>query len=241
MRLWLPVLIVLSLPALARAEAPGDLIDPSTTVPSTAPSQDAPASGERRPFVYKRREVPPVPGLPAALGVNTPLGWYQGSYGGSLSIGLSPHLAIRANVAYRGHRDLLEELANGVAGGEVPSYSGRVIDYGAGLVWYPRRRWEGFMLEAGALLRDRAIRTSYEFEVVKNWTTTLSGRGMIGWSWRLGPAFVAAAVGFSAGYEVGREAVTPESFQSMPSTTRDLARLQVDGEAYLRIGFVFEK
>jgi hypothetical protein len=237
-RSWSVSLLVLSLPVLAHAEAPAGPVEPPTTVALVAPSPDAPESDEPPPFVSARRELPAARASRFALGVNTPVGWIIGSIGASMYVGLSPHLAIRANFAYYGNENSLEELVNITSDREV--HKGRLIDYGAGLVWYPRRRWQGLMLEAGALLRDRAIRNAYDFDVVKNWTLTYAGRGMIGWSWRIGPAFISAAVGLSAGYEVGRETVKREFFSApMPATTRQLARLQVDAETTLRIGFVF--
>lgn len=222
--------VVVSLPVVARAEGPVDPVMPPAIAP--APLE------QPRPLTYRPREVPSAPMRPVAFGLNNPIGWYRGAIGASLYVGLSQHLAIRANFSRYGHYEMLEDVASAVGGGDGVSYRGRVIDYGVGLVHYSTRRWEGFMLEAGVLLRDRAIRDRDFFEerVVKNWTLTYAARGMIGWSWRIGPAFVAAAVGLSAGHEWGREAVTPETFPPMPTVTSRVSRRQVDGEAYLRIG-----
>jgi hypothetical protein len=227
--------VVFFLPVLAYAQPLEDL-EPSTAAPSTAASEVAPESGKP---LDRKHEVPTPSEAPVLVGVNTPIGWFRHSPGASVYVGISPHHAIRANFAYYHHYRMLQDLASIKSGVEGVSYSGRVIDYGAAWVWYPGRRWQGFMLEAGTLLRDRAIRDGYEDKVVKNWTLTLAGRGLIGWTWRIGSAFVAAAVGLSAGYETGREQVTPETLQSMPPVTSRISRLQVDGEAYMRIGFAF--
>ncbi len=242
---WSSVLIVVvvSLPVLAHAEAPADLAAPGATAPGAtapgaAPAQEAPAPDQPRPFTYRPREIPPFTTRPMAIGVNNPIGWYRGAVAASVYVGLSQHHAIRANFAYYGHASPGADLVSGLAGGDLASYRGRVIDYGAALVWYTRPRWRGTTLEIGALVRDRAIRTGFESEVVKNWTLTYGARGMIGYSWRIGRGFVAFAVGLSAGYERGRERIRPESFPSMSTVEGPVARVQVDGEGYLRIGWV---
>jgi hypothetical protein len=148
---------------------------------------------------------------------------------------------VRANVAwYDNSASLADELGSAL-GGDGTTNTGRIGDYGIGWIWYPRRRWEGFTLEAGALRRDRAARRQYDEDlVVKTRSTTYAGRAMIGWSWLLTRhTYVAVAVGLSAGREAGTERTVPVGYSSQMPTTTEVERLQVDGEGYLRLGFAF--
>jgi hypothetical protein len=93
------------------------------------------------------------------------------------------------------------------------------------------------MVEAGVLQRARD--TGYQAELedgIKTKSTTWAGRAMVGWSWLIGRhVFVALAMGASAGRETGQETIIPDLPTKM-STTRSVQRMQIDGEAYLRIG-----
>jgi hypothetical protein len=55
---------------------------------------------------------------------------------------------------------------------------------GIAVVWYPRRAWDGLLLEAGVLRRARDVYVWPEFEE-KTFTrsTEYAGRALIGWSW----------------------------------------------------------
>lgn len=197
----------------------------------------APAAAESRssPTVAKSgNEVE----LPIAIGVNSPLSWYNGfSYGLSLSVGLAHHHAIRANVARYDYVPTEELLPTAE---EVPGSSGKIMDISAGYVWYPRALWDGFTVEAGVLRRDRDTRFVPEFDdTVETHTTTYAGRAMVGWSWKLlGYGFLAVGAGLSVGREGGEETRTPDAYPTM-STTHGVDRLQVDAEGYIRIGVAF--
>jgi hypothetical protein len=173
-----------------------------------------------------------------ALGVSSPFGWkHLESFGASAYVGLGEHHALRATFTRDHPEDLLTLIATGFEG---TPYAGRVLDAGLGWVWYPDRLWDGLMLEAGALRRQREVVSAGEFApVITTQTVTYAGRGMIGWSWRVaGPLFIAVAAGISMGFESGVETIEPD-FPFAMATTNRVARLQVDGEAYLRIGLAF--
>lgn len=228
------VLVVLgSLAAPVRAE-------PSTTPAEAAPSAPAPAAAPaKRPWVRPGKpQGPAVVELPVAVGVSSPIGWPYGTFGASLYVGVGHHVAVRGNLAwYENQGSFLEDVASAASGGEVPSYSGSFRDTGIAAIWYPRRLWNGPMLEAGVLQRARDTGYQAEFEDgIKTTTTTYAGRAMVGWSWLIGQhVFVAVAIGASAGKESGQETLIPDNPTKMP-TTRSVHRTQVDGEAYLRIG-----
>jgi hypothetical protein len=220
-------------PAPVAQTPPAPVVEPPPA-PVAAPRSDRPA-----PVAVWARHAAKAP---IALGVNTPFGWYGGSFGASLSIGLGGHHAVRGNIArYEDAMSPLKFVATAAAGGDFASHSGPVSDYGVSWVWYPRQLWSGFLLEAGALLRGRDTLVRLEDENHKTRSTTYAARGMIGWSWVFARhLFVAAAVGLSVGRETGTETFTLD-FNipgSMPkSRMASIDRRQIDGEAYLRIGF----
>ena len=78
-------------------------------------------------------------------------------------------------------------------------------------MYFPRRLWDGFSVEAGSLRRDRDTRIMTSSgaginDTTDTQTTTYSGRAMVGWSWLVANhAFVSVAAGISAGYETGTE------------------------------------
>lgn len=187
-----------------------------------------------------RAEGTPEVELPIAFGVSSPQGWLHRSFGGSAYIALGPHHALRGNLAYYENAEPLLSVLAIALGGDIASHTGRINDAGAALVWYPRRVWDGFTLEAGVLRRGRRTRVEAEFaDVIKTRSTTYAGRAMIGWSWLYaGRVFIAISAGVSVGREVGEETAFPE-FPSGMSTTTSVTRPQVDAESYLRIGFAF--
>jgi hypothetical protein len=238
---WPSALVVLGwFAAPARAEAPAAPAEPATTPAEAAPSAPVPAPAPgKRPWVRPGTpQGPAVVELPVAAGVSSPTGWPYGTFGASLYVGIGRHVAVRGNLAwYESNESFLEGVASAASGGEVPSYSGSLRDAGVAGIWYPRRLWSGPMLEAGVLQRVRDTGYQAEFEDgIKTKSTTWAGRAMVGWSWLIGRhVFVAIAMGVSAGRETGEETIIPEDFTKMPST-RPIQRMQIDGEAYLRIG-----
>jgi hypothetical protein len=196
------------------------------------------AEGPPKPSSNSLRDAAPV-----AIGVNSPFSWLKErdkGFGASLYIGVSRHLAIRANYATYAEDGPTLRIIGELMGGESAGYSGSITDLGAGLVYYPRRLWSGPMLELGAL--RRATDTSYtpEFaDQVKTNTATYGARGMVGWSWTFAECmYVGIAIGLSVGREAGTEIRTPDFGDRMP-VRADVARTTVDTEGYLRIGFAF--
>jgi hypothetical protein len=176
--------------------------------------------------------------LRLALAVNAPSSWMFDSFGVSAYVGLTDHQALRANVATHAHRD--NPIAAGIgmviegddADGGTPS-SGRTTDLGIAWEYFPRRTFDGFFVELGALAR---FRNTNDYEAAID-TDTLAARGHLGWSWTLPTArpslraFVAAAVGVSYGYEWGNET----AYMAMSVHRPDL-----EAEAFLRFGFAFD-
>jgi hypothetical protein len=210
---WTAALTLASLAVSARAEP---ATPPSTTDPATRTTD---ASG---------------PAI--ALGVSLPLAWLDGSFGASAYVGLGHHHAVRANFA-RYEPIRLSDLAAVATGGDSPAHGGWITDLGIGWVWYPRRLWDGFTLEVGAIRRDRDTFLWPEFDPrVETRSTTYAGRAMIGWSWLIkGHVFVAVAAGGSVGYESGHETITPDAGGPMSKVA--IARPRGDAELYLRFGF----
>lgn len=182
-----------------------------------------------------------------SLGVNLPLRWSDGdSVAGSVYVGLSEHHAIRGNVAtYKAHgsaaTDVIAALAN--SDGEEVSHHGRVTDVGVSWVYYPRRVWDGLLLEAGVLRRARNVGT-YDSERTFAYddkdTSVWAGRGLIGWSWLFGDHFfVAAAAGLSIGYESGFETQRTDDSRNPMTKRSHVSRQDTTGEAYLRVGLAF--
>ena len=231
--LALPALLLLaSTPALADEHRLAD--GPSAPTPTVDRDNDKPGD----PFAGDH--------LPIAIGMNLPIRWGDAaSIGGSFYIGVSKHLAIRANFAtWKYNDDAASAIAGIVFGAETEaSLGGRVTDVGAGLVWYSRRLWDGFTLEGGLLHRDKDIHTQDEFatpEYVGTNTTTYAARGLVGWSWLIGEhVFVAAAFGASAGREIGSTTTGSMSTSRPMLTTKDVSRWDFAPEGYIRIGGAF--
>src|SRR5436189_905086 len=175
--------LCLSAPALAA---------PDTMAPETTPTALA-----------AKVEHPQI-----AISTNVPFMWGH-SVSGSVAVGFRTHHAIRANVAsYESGGDI------GVLVGDVffdgdgsdASIEGRNLDIGVSYMMFPRRLWDGFFIEAGALIRGKHKNVTDEFaspEIVITDTTTFAARGHIGWSWLLGNHFfIQAAIGASTGHEL---------------------------------------
>jgi hypothetical protein len=167
------------------------------------------------------------------IATNLPFLWIQAySIAGSLSVNLSARHAIRANVASWQYDNLLEGLRSARDGGDFVPGDGRTTDVALSWVFYPRRLWDGFLVEVGAFRRSSHV--TWKDDEDRNSsstrrTTMYAGRAMIGWSWRINPyLFIATAVGLSDGWEVGREGTTP------------IAQGAGSLEGYLRFGGVIE-
>lgn len=250
-------LAALAAPAPARAEDAPATADDATVAAdddAPAPAADAPAPAPAKTWT-RRIPVPSEVWAAApegvaetpdvkhrvAIALSSPLGWRGGSFGGSMYVALDRHHALRGNVAFfenSGGLALIASLQAGVG----HSAAGRIRDAGAAWVWYPRRLWDGFTFEAGVLVRERKTWREPEFEdITRTASITYAGRAQIGWSWLLGErVFVSIAGGLSAGRETGTESIISDDLVRAPmKTTRQLDRLQIDGEGYLRFGFAF--
>lgn len=201
-----------------------------------------PAQADAPPAPAPVAEVPALRSI--AIATNLPFLWPSGdTFGASLSVNLSTRHALRANVAtYKNHGPVFADAVGGFLGGESPSYSGRITDVGVSWVFYPRRLWDGFLLEAGGLRRARNVGVSDDeasFGLTHKRSTVYAGRVVVGWSWLIaGHFFVAAAAGVSAGWESGTQ-VARDEFLPGEMTTH-VARDDVHGEAYVRIGAAFD-
>ena len=183
---------------------------------------------------------------PVALATNLPFRWPDAdSIAASLYVGVTEHHAIRANVAsYKEHGHVVGSTIGLLAGGdgEEVDHHGRITDLGVALVYFPRRVLDGLMLEAGVLRRARDVGSYDEFRAIAyddQDTTTYAAHGLIGWSWLIyGRSFIATGIGLSVGHETGTETLRRD-YPSDMTSSHHLSRLDVTGEAYLRIGIVF--
>lgn len=214
MRSFLPVLTVLSvLCPRARAE------------PVASPAAASPSTPASTPTEMSATQL--------AIAVNAPLGWAIGAWGASAYARFGDHLAVRGNVAAYRNTVPVTEVFGGTG------YGGSIFDVGIAGVWYPRRAWDGLLLEAGVLRRARDVYVWPELEE-KAFTrsTEYGGRALIGWSWLIREhLFIAIAVGLSAGHESGHD--TTMAAPQGPVMTSPVHRWRTDGEWYTRIGWVF--
>ena len=239
-RLVVVVVILASLVEAAHAETapePAEVAAVAAPPAAAAPALTRSARAVPAPARAARPAQDLTPVVPIALGVNAPWAWGSGSIGGSLYVGVTPHWAVRSNFA---RYDAVESLPAQLFG-EGPYHHGGIFDLGLGGVWYPRQLWDGFMLEAGALMRHRDFRVDHDDlssqPDLAIRSQTYAARAMMGWSWSpFRTVFLAVAVGASAGLEHGKETAIPERGMT---TTSQVDRLQIDLETYVRFGFAF--
>jgi hypothetical protein len=170
-------------------------------------------------------------GLAFALATNLPVVGTH-SLAASVYLGLNRHHVLRANVAaYDNFNWSFDSEA---------SFSGDFFDVGVGWAWYQRRRWDGFSIEVGPLLRLRDTRVLDSNTADWDQTTRstyYAMRGMLGWTWRIfDVAFVSVGVGMSSGYESGTLTSTDIHSQTR---IRRLRGSSGDAEGYLRFGITF--
>jgi len=238
---WAGAMALLAVGRIAAAES-----EVQTT--ATAASVGAPTA---RPMAGQLVESPPADVAPEprmAFAVNPPFRWQDGdSVAASLYIGLAEHHALRLNAAtYTPKYPLLFEVAVGITGGDGPeaSYSGRTTDVGASWIWFPRRLYDGFSVEVGALRRARDTTvhdTSGPNEYVATDTTLYAGRAMAGWSWLMYQrVFVSLQLGLSAGYQSGGKTLS-NPLRREPPMTVGVDSMAIEPEGWLRIGVVFDR
>jgi hypothetical protein len=181
-----------------------------------------------------------------ALAINEPFGWNHANAVGFSAYGaITEHQVIHLNVATweRGADDVGGALLF-LATQEELNGSGRYTDVGAAWMYFPRRAYDGFSVELGALVRRRDT-----FEYLNDFdpdgthvtSTTLGGRALVGWSW-LGwnRVFVSLQVGMSAGRESGTQTVLATQYNGTTMTetmqSSSVARAMVSPEGFVRFG-----
>lgn len=207
----------------------------SDTAVPTPPGETTPSS------VAAKVERPQI-----AISTNAPFMWPH-SVSGSLAVGFKTHHAIRANVAsYENGGDigvLIGDLFFDGDGSDATA-KGRNLDVGLSYMVYPRRHWDGFFVEAGALVRRKHKDVTDEFaspEIVITDTTTFAARGHIGWSWLVGNhVFIQFAIGASTGHETGRETTGSVLYPERMMETHDVSRPATSAEGFFRIGGAFD-
>src|SRR3569832_1147780 len=173
-----------------------------------------------------------------ALAVNEPFGWpYAGALGFSGYGSIDQHQVIRLNVASwlhartAGARVLLRALFEGVDDAGAGVY-GRYTTVTASWMYFPRRAYDGFSVELGALVQVQHT-FAYDDEAHPDGTSIdarrYAGTALIGWSW-LGwdRVFASLQVGASYGHEAGNQVYRSE-FGLVVVTLND--RFSVQGEA----------
>jgi len=222
------LLLIAANAAFARAE-------PAIVPPEDAAASSGAAAPHHTPPCRRslKRVVSELPLLDRirdrlVLGVNPPIGWLlrlakvqSDSSDAALAVGLTRHQAIRANISQHEGFEVLPFLLAAVNLHGAPPL-GSFGDARIGWVYYPRRLWDGFMLEGGALRRARDVReSSGPSEGARIQSVMYAGRVAIGWSWPItSQLFVSTAAGVSVGWESGTRAETA------------FARVQVTPEVY---------
>ena len=175
---------------------------------------------------------------PVLVGVNAPVTWSD-SFGMSISAGLTPHQALRANVAHYGDIGASGLVAALNGGEDESSHSGKTTDVGVGWVFYPDALWDGLSIELGALYRDRDVAYDDQTSRVATRTGTIAARAQLGWSWLFYDHFsIAVAVGASVGHESGTRSVTDDA--RLMTTTSSVSGADVEFEGMLRLGVAFD-
>ena len=184
---------------------------------------------------------------PMAIAVNAPTGWIDGNaFGVSGYARLTDHQALRLNFATHayGPNPTVEVITGVLFDAEFEGvYEGRINDLGAGWQYYPRRTFDGPMLELGVLHRWGDVTQTDDFsdnEVTARDTQLQAGRALAGWSWLISnSATISFAVGASYGYEHGTE-TTQQMRDSLPMTC-DVGEWKTTAEGYIRFGVTFGK
>ena len=181
-----------------------------------------------------------------AVAINEPIGWNDANaIGISVYGAISEHQVIRLNAATwrRNADDVGGALLFLATQGELNGY-GRYTDVGAAWMYFPRRAYDGFSVELGALVRRRDT-----FEYLNDFdpdgtyvkSTTLGGRALVGWSW-LGwnRVFASLQVGASVGRESGTQTVLATQYNGSTMTetmqSSSVARAAVSPEGFVRFG-----
>jgi hypothetical protein len=185
-----------------------------------------------------------------AFAINEPVGWNHGNAVGFSGYGaITEHQVIHLNVATwkRNGDDVGGALLFLATQGNLDG-NGRYTDVGAAWMYFPRRVYNGFSVELGALVRQRDT-----FEYLNDFdpdgthvtSTTLAGRALVGWSW-LGwnRVFVSLQLGVSAGREGGTQTVLATQYKGTTMTetmqTSSVDRATVSPEGFVRFGVLLD-
>jgi hypothetical protein len=180
-----------------------------------------------------------------AAAVNSPFRWDHGeAVAGSVQVGFGGHHAIRATLSSFPYADnigwaIVSLPLNPDA--ESSLKRGRVNDVGAGYQWFPRKLWDGPVLEAGLLRRTIDGTEDYRFtspEHIETHAVGYAGRGLVGWSVAVSNhLYFATAAGLAIGRYTGTETTLPYLGDDMSEPmTGTFTRWDTTPEFYLRIG-----
>ena len=177
-----------------------------------------------------------------AVAINEPIGWSNGdALGFSAYAAISSHQVIHFNVATWDRQNPAGNALLFLATQEDFSGDGRYTDVGAAWMYFPRRAYDGFSLEAGAVLRRRST-FDYKDDFTEDGTTIestlIAGRALVGWSW-LGwnRVFVSLQLGASVGRESGTQTTRTNTDTLMPMTqSGSIDRTTISPEGFLRFG-----
>ncbi|HWO25291.1 MAG TPA: hypothetical protein VNO30_41410 [Kofleriaceae bacterium] len=179
------------------------------------------------------------PSVSFGLASGSPLEWLMGTVRVSAYVGFGQHWAVRADFATQDTQETGQVITGPLLGavlGESGDFARfpRVNDYGLGIAWYPRRLWDGFLLDVSAFYRGAEPQEPGDFRFRNRHNATIgAGSAVIGWSWRLHEnMFIAFAMGLSASLEYDDIHTSPE--HTPPSTS-----MYIGGTSYLRLGVVF--
>jgi len=223
------LLLIAANAAFARAEPALNPPEDAAASSGAAATQHPPP--DRRPLRQVVSELPLIERIRErlVLGVNPPIGWLlrlakvqSDSSDAALAVGLTRHQAIRANISQHEGFEVLPFLLAAVNLRGTPPL-GSFGDVRIGWVYYPRRLWDGFMLEGGVLRRQRDVReSSGPGKGTRIQSVTYGGRATVGWSWPITTQlFVSTAAGVSVGWESGTRGETA------------IAHVQVAPEVYV--------
>lgn len=180
--------------------------------------------------------------------VNPPLRWFSDgkegdrAFAASLYGALGTHHVLRGNAARYPYG---EDNPIGAITSE-SSFDGDVTDFGASYMYFPRRAFDGFVVEAGVLFRrtDGVDHGPFWDDTTRK-TDYFAGRALVGWSWLFADRiFTSLQVGASAGYERGMQSVCDSSAATCmeyggPVETKVKERTILP-EGFMRIGVVFD-
>lgn len=181
--------------------------------------------------------------LKVGIAVNPPIRWFDdhdSTFAASIYAAIDEHQVVRGNFArYPYGPSLLAGLESEGA------WDGNVTDFGASYQYYPRRAYDGVVVEAGLLVRS-SVGTAYdpfESDETSEDTKFIAGRAMIGWSWLVADhLFTSLQVGGSVGYKRGTTSVCGDACQydGMPPVTTRIAEPSIAPEIMMRIGFALD-